>query len=149
MKTKIEINGKVVEITLTPEQVEAITKATEPKCELKGGEFYVTAYGSVGNFEHTIEYAEFGVERNTEELAEQAVKEMRESNRIRALRDELLGQTYTPNISDQNWFIYYNGNKHQYEITYNVGCLCVGAVYMPEHIASTICAMLNSGEFEL
>ena len=153
MQVKTTVNGQEVSIELTPEQLCSIQEQTCKPYKLQGGEWSINNAGVVYDYMSTLETKNFGSEFATKELAEQAAIEMRQTNRLRALRNELMGnKLYEPDWNDEQarkHYIFYSHENKEYRMSYAYTVQQTGTIHMPEKIAELICTMLNSGKFTL
>ena len=125
--------------------------------EPQSGEWYVETSGKV-SFGHSIKRTQsFGIERQTEEEAEYAARQMRIHNRLLAYVAEFdkgWKADWTNGASQDKYFVYYNYGINEYDINeYCTGChvtVCLtGIVYMSKECAEELCRKLNSGEVVL
>ena len=146
-------------IELTQEQAEAfgrgesITLTPKPKqWEPKGGDWWVSHYGSIHAGGSITRTSKFGVERQTAEAAVKASAAMRTHNRLLAYVDEFGGdwEADWENMHQEKCYMYYGHNsskrwKYASVLKTHIG----GIVYMSQDCAKGLAAKLNSGEVVL
>jgi len=124
-----------------------LEKETPKKWSPVGGDFFINVDGSVEEGDTEREMRLFGLERPTQQQAEQAAVEMRKFNRLLALRDELCEDDAGLGIyhvifqnRDGTYFIGYSEQQNNE----------IGSVrFTTKESAQRACDMLNSGEVEL
>ena len=145
-KNEIELNGKIY---ILKEDVKE--NKTPEKWNPKPGDFYIGCEGDVYESDSTEPERMFGIERQTEELAKRASKEMRIHNRLLAYRDEFCPD-YTPDWSDKKEEKYSVSYCHDYNVyktcSYNYMRI-LGAVWFTKEEATELVKKLNSGEVTL
>ena len=151
MTTIININGKDVEITLTPEQVEQIQQASKPKLfEYEKENTFAVGVESIlqtmnGTDTNTLKYGRY---RRTKEAAEIDFKRQTRMMRLSALAWEV-GECVE---ADKRYYIYthiyHNKCIYRYSPTSETTVI-PGCVYMTYETAHKVCNMLNSGEYSL
>jgi len=129
------------------EEKQRALAAIPDKWEPKGGEWWITQYGSVENGLSTGKSKCFGSEYATRQQAEKAAKAMRAHNRLLAYVAEF-DDGYEFRAGAENWLVCYDydGSKWMADVTCD---RIAGAVYMTEKCARTLARKLNSGEVEL
>ena len=123
----------------------------------QSGEWYVETSGkvSIGCSKKRTQF--FGVERQTEEEAEYAARQMRIHNRLLAYVAEFdkdWKADWTYGTSQDKYFVYYNYGINEYDINeyctdWHVTVCLTGIVYMSKECAEELCRKLNSGEVVL
>lgn len=147
-----------IELNLTPEQVLEIVQRhqaeQEPKqIELEGGTFWLNSEGRIGISSSTSDTRNFGTEFKTEELAERAAKEIRRSNRLRALAWQICEPQDSDDchifkhVSETHESAYIASNCGAYD-TSNISTTS-GLILMSRDTATKICQLLNDGLFSL
>ena len=155
MKTKLNINGEEVEITLTSEQIEAITQATtknefEIDYDYKASFIHVTGTIDFTTPGPNSEIRDFGMFRKTPELAERARDAMRARNKLEELA-HWLEPEWKADWEDggqEKWAIYYNYTIKTFHIESLSILQDIGRVYMSLQTAIKISDALNNGELE-
>ena len=146
MTITVNINGKDVEITLTPEQ---IAKASNPKLfEYTQGEPWCIGPESIddgfdGCSKSTIKYGRY---RRTKEAAKIDFKRQTRMMRLSALAWEV-GECKEFKHNEDNWYVSYDGNHWGFGIISRM--YEPEKVYMTEDTAIKVCKMLNNGEYSL
>ena len=123
----------------------------------QSGEWYVKTSGKVSMGEPTKRTQFFGVERQTEEEAEYAARQMRIHNRLLAYVAEFDKKDWRAdwtNADQDKYFVYYNYGINEYDINeyctdWHVTVCLTGIVYMSKECAEELCRKLNSGEVVL
>ena len=118
----------------------------------QSGEWYVETSGkiSIGCSKKRTQF--FGVERQTEEEAEYAARQMRIHNRLLAYVAEFdkdWKADWTNNIYQHKYFIYFDYATNEYREWYHKTTSYIGTVYMSKECAEELCRKLNSGEVVL
>ena len=123
-----------------------VTRWEPPK-----GEWYVKISGKVSMCCSTKITQSFGVERQTKEEAEYALKQMRIHNRLLAYVAEFdKGWKADWNDKEQpKYVVYFNHFSNEFEYYYYSTIQQIGNVHMSEECAKELCAKLNSGEVVL
>lgn len=151
MQTTININGKPVEITLTPEQIAQITEATKHKLfeYTERDTYYIGAnlttehYSCDGDNEYPIKYGRL---RRTEKAAEIDFKRQTRMMRLSALAWEV-GECVEFDVREDNYFVTYINNEWQADAAKDI--YDSEKVYMTKDTAIKVCEILNSSEYFL
>lgn len=115
--------------------------------EPKAGPWYVSPLGVVEQTESYPERCEFGVERSSKELAENAAIEMRKFNRLLAFRDEF-APGFAPDMGAA-CFIGFVPHTGLWTVFWSNERYAPLTVLFPKDIAEKAAQMLNSGELVL
>ena len=118
----------------------------------QSGEWYVETSGKVSIGEPKKRTQFFGVERQTEEEAEYAARQMRMHNRLLAYVAEFdkdWKADWTYNANQDKHFVCYNYGINEYCTGWHVTVCLTGIVYMSKECAEELCRKLNSGEVVL
>lgn len=146
MKATISINGKPIEIELTPEQ---IAEVDSYKFQWKypiDHTFLLETDAVYSNYDGKgIAYLEYGMYRKTKEAAEQSLARNKRANRLEALAEQL-GGLMKYRLKERHYYVYFNCGIWVKSDTINYQ---PGVVYMTKDCATEICRMLNEGEFSL
>ena len=119
--------------------------------EMKPAEWWVRNDGLVGydyDSELNEQVQKFGMKYHTEELAERARDEMKESNLLRYWAS-VIDPDWKPDWKDRKqkkWYIEHEVPINAYYRGYKYAIPMLGTVYMSEEAATKICEALNSGE---
>jgi hypothetical protein len=151
MKTIININGQEVEITLTPEQVIQITKASKPKLfdyEDSNTWFIGSEVIGDGYDGKNTNSSKYGRYRRTQEQAEIDFKRQTRMMRLSALAWEV-GECVEFTYGTSNYYIYYDYKDKTYYTGYDSMYYSPITVYMEMQTANKVCEMLNSDEYSL
>ena len=149
MKTKININGNDVEITLTEEQVKQITEVSEPKLfEYEEGNTYIIWTDDLTGKSLVIDKSKlkYGRYRRTKGQAEMDFSRQTRMMRLSALAWEL-GECKKFVEGEENWYVY--EYSKEWQIDYATGAYQPEIVYMTEETAIKVWEMLRSGEYSL
>jgi hypothetical protein len=146
MQTTININGKSVEITLTPEQVAQITEAAKPKLfGYDEGNTYFLGTETISEFnsgkaENSLKQGRY---RRTKEAALMDFKRQTRMMRLSALAWEV-GEC----VENGGYCVFKlpGGNKYSYGF---IEFVSPSEVYMTQETATKVCEILNSGEYSL
>ena len=117
----------------------------------QSGEWYVETSGKVSMGVSIKRTQFFGVERQTEEEAEYAARQMRIHNRLLAYVAEFDKDWKADwtNADQDKYFVYYNYGINEYDTDWHATVCLTGIVYMSEECAEELCRKLNSGEVVL
>jgi len=153
MTTKILINNEEVEITLTPEQVKAITAQQKAKqWEPQDGDFYVTARGTTATCIPSVsECRNFGTEYQTSKLGKKARDIMRFHNRLLAwvIENDDGFIVDWEDINQEKYYVFYDYDLKYYEHCFETTDKMLSTVYMSKQNAKKLYKLLNSGEVVL
>lgn len=131
------------------EEKQKALAAMPDKWEPKGGDWWVTHYGSAERAESKRGASRFGVEYSTRQQAEKAAKAMRAHNRLLAYVAEFAPSSFCSELCLAS--VTYDPQKNKW-VTVVQGCMAYRSptdVYMPTRVAEELSAKLNSGEVEL
>ena len=120
--------------------------------EPQSGEWYVETSGKVSMGNSIKRTQSFGIERQTEEEAEYAARQMRIHNRLLAYVAEFdkgWKADWTNGANQHKYFIYFDFATNKYDNEYHETPSCIGIVYMSRECATELCRKLNSGEVVL
>jgi hypothetical protein len=153
MTVTIEINGKPVDVCLTPAQVASIEAQQKPKrFEFKypGNNNYIAgATGIAGNYSDRVDLRlEYRRYRLAEQAAINSLARNKRANRLEALAEQLEGLVEFK-AEAPNWHIIISSTGKIYSPDSWNNRFQPEVVYMTKACAIEICRMLNEGEVEL
>ena len=117
----------------------------------QSGEWYVDTSGKVSMGWSIKRTQFFGVERQTEEEAEYAARQMRTHNRLLAYVAEFDKDWKADwtNADQGKYFVDFNHVTNEYYANKRTYSRTIGQVYMSKEWAEELCSKLNSGEVVL
>ena len=117
----------------------------------QSGEWYVATPGKVSLGWSTKRTQFFGVERQTEEEAEYAARQMRIHNRLLAYVAEFDKDWKADwtNADQDKYFVEFNHVTNEYSANRRTYSRAIGQVYMSKECAEELCRKLNSDEVVL
>ena len=120
-----------------------------PSWEPKSGNWFLTGDGKINiqEMSNSLDYSEFGHERDTKPKMELAMKRMRVFNRLLAYREEF-DPDYYFKYFEANYCVSMN-QEGQYTVSADSYDQVLGTVYFAYDVASDLCVKLESGEVEL
>ena len=119
--------------------------------EPQSGEWYVETSGKVSMGWSIKRTQFFGVERQTEEEAEYAARQMRIHNRLLAYVAEFDKDWKADwtNADQGKYFVDFNHVTNEYCVNKRTYSRTIGQVYMSKECVEELCSKLNSGEVVL
>ena len=119
--------------------------------EPQSGEWYVETSGKVSMGWSIKRTQFFGVERQTEEEAEYAARQMRIHNRLLAYVAEFDKDWKADwtNADQGKYFVEFNPVTNEYYTNKRIYSRTIGQVYMSKECVKELCRKLNSGEVVL
>lgn len=149
---KIEITNEQYEAFQKGESITIIPPTKEPEqWEPKGGKWFIYGNGGVSSINSSMDYKDFGTERETRESAEKASKIMRLHNRLLAWVDENDDGWFADwdNPNQTKYYVYYTSKTRKYDITSRYNTKVLGIVYMSRPLALKLAEGLNNGTIVL
>ena len=130
-------------------QIEALEKPEQ--WEPKGGDWWVSHYGSIHAGGSITRTSKFGVERQTAEAAVKASAAMRTHNRLLAYVDEFGGdwEAGWEDHQQKKYYVYYSYHTLGWCMHHVYNSTIGGTVYMSQKCALRLVKKLNSGEVVL